>query len=120
MLLEVRDQLSRSGVVNSDLAIPLFDSLLRVAMADVSSSAELPEEKPDRVSGKETPMNTKKNRLQQALIPLTFFFVQSVCVLTVCLFTGFHPELQNLDASLRSNLECFIVTLFRHTRIVRT
>lgn len=50
MLLEVRDQLSRSGVVNSDLAIPLFDSLLRVAMADVSSAAELPEEKPDRVS----------------------------------------------------------------------
>lgn len=50
MLLEVRDQLSRSGVVNSDLAIPLFDSLLRVAMADVSSTAELPEEKPDRVS----------------------------------------------------------------------
>lgn len=50
MLLEVRDQLSRSGVVNSDLAIPLFDSLLRVALADVSSTAELPEEKPDRVS----------------------------------------------------------------------
>ncbi|XP_075875083.1 lysosomal-trafficking regulator isoform X4 [Nelusetta ayraudi] len=48
MLLEVRDQLSRSGVVNSDLAIPLFDSLLRVALADVSSTAELPEEKPDR------------------------------------------------------------------------
>uniref|UniRef100_A0AAX7ULZ9 Lysosomal trafficking regulator n=1 Tax=Astatotilapia calliptera TaxID=8154 RepID=A0AAX7ULZ9_ASTCA len=32
-LLEVRDQLSRSGVVNSDLAIPLFDSLLRVALS---------------------------------------------------------------------------------------
>uniref|UniRef100_A0A669D9D8 Lysosomal trafficking regulator n=1 Tax=Oreochromis niloticus TaxID=8128 RepID=A0A669D9D8_ORENI len=33
-LLEVRDHLSRSGVVNSDLAIPLFDSLLRVALAE--------------------------------------------------------------------------------------
>uniref|UniRef100_A0A674BWS4 Lysosomal trafficking regulator n=1 Tax=Salmo trutta TaxID=8032 RepID=A0A674BWS4_SALTR len=33
-LLEVRDQLSRSGVVNSDLAVPLFDFLLRVALAE--------------------------------------------------------------------------------------
>ncbi|XP_026212302.1 lysosomal-trafficking regulator isoform X5 [Anabas testudineus] len=49
-LLEVRDQLSRSGVVNSDLAIPLFDSLLRVALAEVSSCSDPPEEKPDRVS----------------------------------------------------------------------
>ncbi|XP_030603754.1 lysosomal-trafficking regulator isoform X6 [Archocentrus centrarchus] len=47
-LLEVRDQLSRSGVVNSDLAIPLFDSLLRVALAEVSSCPDPPEEKPDR------------------------------------------------------------------------
>uniref|UniRef100_A0A674BVN6 Lysosomal trafficking regulator n=1 Tax=Salmo trutta TaxID=8032 RepID=A0A674BVN6_SALTR len=37
-LLEVRDQLSRSGVVNSDLAVPLFDFLLRVALAEVCSS----------------------------------------------------------------------------------
>uniref|UniRef100_A0A3Q3CY95 Lysosomal trafficking regulator n=1 Tax=Haplochromis burtoni TaxID=8153 RepID=A0A3Q3CY95_HAPBU len=43
-LLEVRDQLSRSGVVNSDLAIPLFDSLLRVALAEVSSCPDPPEE----------------------------------------------------------------------------
>lgn len=49
-LLEVRDHLSRSGVVNSDLAIPLFDSLLRVALAEVSSCPDRPEEKPDRVS----------------------------------------------------------------------
>lgn len=49
-LSEVRDQLSRSGVVNSDLAVPLFDSLLRVALAEVSSSADPPEEKTDRVS----------------------------------------------------------------------
>uniref|UniRef100_A0A3P8QY53 Lysosomal trafficking regulator n=1 Tax=Astatotilapia calliptera TaxID=8154 RepID=A0A3P8QY53_ASTCA len=47
-LLEVRDQLSRSGVVNSDLAIPLFDSLLRVALAEVSSCPDPPEEKPER------------------------------------------------------------------------
>uniref|UniRef100_A0A8C4IM71 Lysosomal trafficking regulator n=1 Tax=Dicentrarchus labrax TaxID=13489 RepID=A0A8C4IM71_DICLA len=32
-LFEVRDQLARSGVVNSDLAVPLFDSLLRVALS---------------------------------------------------------------------------------------
>ncbi|KAM4729225.1 lysosomal-trafficking regulator isoform 1-T1 [Anableps anableps] len=47
-LLEVRDQLSRSGVVNSDLAVPLFDSLLRVALAQVSSCTDTPEEKPER------------------------------------------------------------------------
>ncbi|XP_078787658.1 lysosomal-trafficking regulator isoform X5 [Oryzias latipes] len=47
-LFEVRDQLSRSGVVNSDLAVPLFDSLLRVALAEVSFSPDPPEEKPDR------------------------------------------------------------------------
>uniref|UniRef100_A0A3B4ZMN3 Lysosomal trafficking regulator n=1 Tax=Stegastes partitus TaxID=144197 RepID=A0A3B4ZMN3_9TELE len=47
-LFEVRDQLSRSGVVNSDLAVPLFDSLLRVALAQVSSCPDPPEEKPDR------------------------------------------------------------------------
>uniref|UniRef100_A0A8C1ZRP0 Lysosomal trafficking regulator n=1 Tax=Cyprinus carpio TaxID=7962 RepID=A0A8C1ZRP0_CYPCA len=34
-LCEVRDQLSRSGVVNSELAVPLFDSLLRVALAEM-------------------------------------------------------------------------------------
>ncbi|XP_028280141.1 lysosomal-trafficking regulator isoform X8 [Parambassis ranga] len=49
-LFEVRDHLSRSGVVNSDLAVPLFDSLLRVALAEVSSCPDPPEEKPDRVS----------------------------------------------------------------------
>uniref|UniRef100_A0A6Q2XM71 Lysosomal trafficking regulator n=1 Tax=Esox lucius TaxID=8010 RepID=A0A6Q2XM71_ESOLU len=48
-LVEVRDQLSRSGVVNSDLAMPLFDSLLRVALAEVCSSPEPLEDKPDRV-----------------------------------------------------------------------
>ncbi|XP_061693071.1 lysosomal-trafficking regulator isoform X3 [Syngnathoides biaculeatus] len=47
-LLEVRDQLSCSGIVSSDLAVPLFDSLLRVALADMSSSPDPPEEKQDR------------------------------------------------------------------------
>ncbi|XP_061142005.1 lysosomal-trafficking regulator isoform X3 [Syngnathus typhle] len=47
-LLEIKEQLSCSGVVNSDLAVPLFDSLLRVALADVSSTPDPPEEKPDR------------------------------------------------------------------------
>ena len=46
----MRDQLARSGVVNSDLAVPLFDSLLRVALAEVSSCPDPPEEKQDRVS----------------------------------------------------------------------
>lgn len=49
-LLVVRDQLSRSGVVNSDLAVPLFDSLLRVALAETPSCTDVLEEKPDRVS----------------------------------------------------------------------
>lgn len=48
--MAVRDQLSRSGVVNSDLAVPLFDSLLRVALAEASSCTNVIEEKPDRVS----------------------------------------------------------------------
>ncbi|XP_056147370.1 lysosomal-trafficking regulator isoform X2 [Lampris incognitus] len=47
-LCEVREQLAHSGVVNSDLAVPLFDSLLRVARAEVSSCPDPPEEKPDR------------------------------------------------------------------------
>ncbi|XP_041921908.1 lysosomal-trafficking regulator isoform X3 [Alosa sapidissima] len=49
-LREVRDQLSRSGVVNSDLAVPLFDALLRVSLAQVRSCPDAPEEKPERVS----------------------------------------------------------------------
>lgn len=48
--MEVREQLSHSGVVNSDLAVPLFDSLLRVALAQVSSCTDTSEEKPERVS----------------------------------------------------------------------
>uniref|UniRef100_A0A673CN00 Lysosomal trafficking regulator n=1 Tax=Sphaeramia orbicularis TaxID=375764 RepID=A0A673CN00_9TELE len=49
-LLEVRDHLSRSGVVNSDLAIPLFNSLLRVALAEVSACPDPPDDKSEKVS----------------------------------------------------------------------
>ncbi|KAG5855573.1 hypothetical protein ANANG_G00050490 [Anguilla anguilla] len=45
---EVRDQLSRSGVVTSDLAVPLFDSLLRVALAETRAGPDAPEERIDR------------------------------------------------------------------------
>lgn len=48
-LCEVRDQLSRSGVVSSELAIPLFDSLLRVAQAEMFCNPDVTEEKPDKV-----------------------------------------------------------------------
>lgn len=48
-LCEVREQLSRCGVVNSELAVPLFDSLLRVAQAEMSCNADVTEEKPDKV-----------------------------------------------------------------------
>ncbi|XP_033874007.3 lysosomal-trafficking regulator-like isoform X2 [Acipenser ruthenus] len=47
-LSEMRDQLSRSGVVSSDLAIPLFNSLLRVAQAKTSADSDTPQEKTER------------------------------------------------------------------------
>ncbi|XP_053476690.1 lysosomal-trafficking regulator isoform X6 [Ictalurus furcatus] len=47
-LCEVKDQLSLSGVVNSDLAVPLFDCLLRVALAQVPAPATAIVEKPER------------------------------------------------------------------------
>ncbi|KAF7710729.1 hypothetical protein HF521_009601 [Silurus meridionalis] len=47
-LCEVKNQLSLSGVLNSDLAIPLFDCLLRVALVQVSAPATAIEEKPER------------------------------------------------------------------------
>ncbi|KAJ8365985.1 hypothetical protein SKAU_G00148160 [Synaphobranchus kaupii] len=47
-LVEVRDQLSRSGVVTSDLAVPLFDSLLRVALAETSTGPDPLEERTER------------------------------------------------------------------------
>lgn len=47
-LSEVRDQLARSGVVSSDLAVPLFNSLLRVALAEVSCCPDPPDDKPEK------------------------------------------------------------------------
>lgn len=45
----MKDQLSLSGVVNSGLAVPLFDCLLRVALAQVSAPITAFAEKPERV-----------------------------------------------------------------------
>ncbi|XP_029107089.1 lysosomal-trafficking regulator isoform X1 [Scleropages formosus] len=47
-LAEVRDQLLRSGVVESDLAVPLLDSLLRVAQFQARDRLAVPEEKGER------------------------------------------------------------------------
>lgn len=48
-MCEVKNHLSVSGVVNTDLAVPLFDCLLRVALAKVFAPATVIEEKPKRV-----------------------------------------------------------------------
>uniref|UniRef100_A0A3P8W4F7 Lysosomal trafficking regulator n=1 Tax=Cynoglossus semilaevis TaxID=244447 RepID=A0A3P8W4F7_CYNSE len=63
-LFEVKDQLSRSGVVNSNLAIPLFDSLLRVALAEVSSCPEPPEEKPERAAAPTDDLSEEVDEVQ--------------------------------------------------------
>ncbi|XP_062851888.1 lysosomal-trafficking regulator isoform X2 [Trichomycterus rosablanca] len=47
-LCEVKDKLSSSGVMNSDLAVPLFDCLLHVALADVFGTTFPTEEKSER------------------------------------------------------------------------
>lgn len=49
-LYEVKDQLSISGVMDSDLAVPLFDCLLHVALTDMFGTTFPLEEKPERVS----------------------------------------------------------------------
>ncbi|KAL7877250.1 hypothetical protein SRHO_G00038930 [Serrasalmus rhombeus] len=49
-LCEVKDQLSCSGVVNSDLAVPLFDALLRVALAEVCGASLAVKEKLEKKS----------------------------------------------------------------------
>lgn len=45
----MKNQLFLSDVVNSDLAVPLFDCLLRVALAHVSAPATAFEEKSKKV-----------------------------------------------------------------------
>ncbi|KAL4641356.1 lysosomal-trafficking regulator-like [Arapaima gigas] len=47
-LAEVRDQLQHSGVADSDLAILLFDSLLRVAQVHTRDQPAVPEDKSER------------------------------------------------------------------------
>ncbi|XP_076831292.1 lysosomal-trafficking regulator isoform X9 [Brachyhypopomus gauderio] len=47
-LCQVKDQLFHSGVVNSDLAVPLFDCLLRVALAEVCDAPVANEEISER------------------------------------------------------------------------
>ncbi|TRY64527.1 hypothetical protein DNTS_026789, partial [Danionella cerebrum] len=61
-LNEVRDQLFRSGLVGSELAVPLFDSLLRVALAEVFCTPDVCEDKPDKkfaVSGDAAPRSSE-------------------------------------------------------------
>ncbi|XP_028902841.1 lysosomal-trafficking regulator isoform X2 [Ornithorhynchus anatinus] len=48
LLLEMRDHLSRAKVVETDLAKPLFDSLLRVALGDYLTDVDRSEEKTDK------------------------------------------------------------------------
>ncbi|XP_029114650.1 lysosomal-trafficking regulator-like isoform X3 [Scleropages formosus] len=52
MLGEVREQLSLSGLVSSDLAAPLFDALLRVSLTRQSSFPDLTVEEAARIHGK--------------------------------------------------------------------
>ncbi|XP_066534350.1 lysosomal-trafficking regulator isoform X2 [Hoplias malabaricus] len=47
-LCEVKDQLSQSGLINSELAVPLFDSLMCVALAEVRGTPVAFEEKPEK------------------------------------------------------------------------
>ncbi|KAG2467234.1 LYST regulator, partial [Polypterus senegalus] len=48
IMSEIRDQLYKSAVVSSELAIPLFDSLLRVALSETSTDSEKCELKAER------------------------------------------------------------------------
>lgn len=49
ILLEIRDQLTQAKVVETDLAKPLFDSLLRVALGNFSADLDNSEEKTEKV-----------------------------------------------------------------------
>ncbi|KYO18832.1 lysosomal-trafficking regulator isoform D [Alligator mississippiensis] len=48
ILLEIRDQLTQAKVVETDLAKPLFDSLLRVALGNFSADLDNSEEKTEK------------------------------------------------------------------------
>lgn len=49
ILLEIREQLAQSKVIETDLAKPLFDSLLRVALGTFSADLDHSEEKIEKV-----------------------------------------------------------------------
>ncbi|KFV61148.1 Lysosomal-trafficking regulator, partial [Dryobates pubescens] len=48
ILLQVREQLAQSKVIETDLAKPLFDSLLRVALGSFADDLDHSEEKPEK------------------------------------------------------------------------
>lgn len=50
ILLEMRDQLAQSRAIETNLAKPLFDSLLRVALGNYSADLDHSEEKTEMVS----------------------------------------------------------------------
>lgn len=49
ILLEIREQLAQSKVIETDLAKPLFDSLLHVALGTFSADLDHSEEKIEKV-----------------------------------------------------------------------
>nr|XP_033792260.1 lysosomal-trafficking regulator isoform X2 [Geotrypetes seraphini] len=49
VLSEIREQLTRSGIVENDLAKPLFDALLRIAVSNYSADFDHSEEKPEKL-----------------------------------------------------------------------
>ncbi|NXA37739.1 LYST regulator, partial [Eudromia elegans] len=59
ILLEVRDQLAQSKVIESDLAKPLLDSLLRVALGTFSADLDHSEDKLEK------PLHTEKEPVPQ-------------------------------------------------------
>lgn len=49
ILLQVREQLTQSKVIETDLAKPLFDSLLHVALGSFAADLDHSEEKMEKV-----------------------------------------------------------------------
>lgn len=49
ILLQIREQLAQSKLLETDLAKPLFDSLLRVALGTFSTDLDHSEEKIEKV-----------------------------------------------------------------------
>lgn len=49
ILPQIREQLAQSKVIETDLAKPLFDSLLRVALGTFSADRDHSEEKVEKV-----------------------------------------------------------------------